>query len=246
MIAAVAGVAIAAYAGARMRVAGLVLLAWTGAAIVIGSSPLPSGQARDVVGFLVFGALAFAPAVALLLAAWRLPRVRALVDRTPTAALVLTQAYRVGGVFLVLAYQRGELPAEVGLVSGVLDLLVATTAVLLAIHLRHDGSRSARLVIAWATLGLVDFGWAMIVITASFLGLITLDPAPIIMGNPPLLVISLFALPFGIFISVVLIARMRVLRREGGTAAREEGRSATWRSAGALRQGRPVEPRPMR
>jgi hypothetical protein len=33
------------------------------------------------------------------------------------------------------------------------------------------------------------------------------------MGNPPLLVISLFALPFGIFIGVYLIFRMRALMR---------------------------------
>jgi hypothetical protein len=33
------------------------------------------------------------------------------------------------------------------------------------------------------------------------------------MGNPPLLVISLFALPFGIFIGVYLILRMRAILR---------------------------------
>ena len=44
---------------------------------------------------------------------------------------------------------------------------------------------------------------------ASFLGVLNLDPDPVMMGNPPLLVISLFALPFGIFISVYVILRVR-------------------------------------
>jgi hypothetical protein len=41
----------------------------------------------------------------------------------------------------------------------------------------------------------------------------SLSPAPVMMGNPPLLVISLFALPFGIFIGVCLILRMRTILR---------------------------------
>jgi len=212
-IAAGAGLAIAAYTWRRSRVASLATLLWVGAAIVIGRLPLlgglPEWRGADAAGFVIFGALAFTPAVLLLAAAWRLPRVRALLEGAPTSALVLTQTYRVAGVFLLLGYLRGELPVQVGLVTGVLDLVVAATALLLAIHLRHDGSRSPGLVIAWATLALADFGWAMLLVTASFLGLVALDPAPAMMGNPPLLVISLFALPFGIFVSVVLIARMR-------------------------------------
>lgn len=212
-IAAVAGLAIAEYTWRRLRVASLVTLAWAGTAIVVGQVPFfagsPGWQDSDRLGFVVFGVLAFGPAAALLLAAWRAPRVRELLERTPTSALVATQAYRLAGASLVLAYQRGQLPVQVGLVTGVLDLIVATTAILLAVHLRGDERRAPRLVTAWAALGLVDFAWAMLLVTASFLGLVALDPAPAAMGNPPLLVISLFALPFGIFVSVYLIARMR-------------------------------------
>jgi hypothetical protein len=42
------------------------------------------------------------------------------------------------------------------------------------------------------------------------------------LGNPPLLVIALFALPFGIFIGVYLIIRMRdILRAQEGLHGRE-------------------------
>ena len=62
---------------------------------------------------------------------------------------------------------------------------------------------------AWASLAILDFAWATALITLSHWGLIDLNPAPVMMGNPPLVVISFFALPFGIFVSVYLIARMR-------------------------------------
>jgi len=50
--------------------------------------------------------------------------------------------------------------------------------------------------------------WAVSLITMSFLGFIQLTPAPVMMGNAPLLVLSLFAVPFGIFVSVYVVARM--------------------------------------
>lgn len=212
-IAAIAGLGIAAYTWSRHRTASVAVLLWVGAAIAVGRLPffagLPDWQDADRFGFVAFGTLAFTPAVLLLLAARCMPALRDLLERTPTSALVVTQAYRFAGVFLIVAYLRGQLPAEVGLVTGVLDTTVATTALLLARYLRGDDRRAPRLVTAWAVLGLVDFGWAMLVVVGSFLGLVSLTPAPVMMGNPPLLVISLFALPFGIFVSVYLMARMR-------------------------------------
>ena len=50
--------------------------------------------------------------------------------------------------------------------------------------------------------------WAVSLITMSFLGFIQLTPAPVMMGNAPLLVLSLFAVPFGIFVSVYVFSRM--------------------------------------
>jgi hypothetical protein len=134
---------------------------------------------------------------------------RLALSKIPTSALVLTQAYRIGGIFLIMAYFSGDLPAEVGLVSGVMDVTIAFTAVLLANHVRKDESKSRTLVIAWSALSLIDFAWATIVKSAAFFGLLQISPAPLALGNPPLLIISLFALPLGIFISFYLILRAR-------------------------------------
>lgn len=214
-----AALTIALYCWNRLRIASVILVGWITIALAVGQIPLfrgfPDWQETDWQGFNIFGTLAFAPAALLLLAALRVKRVTEALDQIPTSAFVLTQAYRFGGAFLIVAYLRGELPAEIGLVSGILDVIVATTAVLLALYLRGHESRSPRLVMAWAILALADFAWASMMLTLSFLGVLELSPAPVLMGNPPLLIISLFALPFGIFISIYLILRIRKeLRRK--------------------------------
>ena len=211
-IAAITVSIIAAYTWNTMRSASIVIVVWGVLAISIGQYSFFVGvsewHASDGIGFLLFGALTFMPAGLVLTAAWRLPSVIHLLAQTPTSVLVLTQVYRFGGVFLIMAYARGHLPLAVGLVTGVVDVLVATTAIVLSVYVRSTETRALRLVIAWAIVALADFVWAVSLITMSFLGFIQLTPAPVMMGNAPLLIISLFAVPFGIFVSVYLIARM--------------------------------------
>ena len=208
-----AALVIAAYLWNRLRIASVIVVVWIAIALVVGQlsffEGFPDWQVSDWQGFNVFGTLAFAPAGVLLIAALRVKRVREALDKIPTSAFVVTQAYRFGGAFLIVAYLRGQLPAEIGLVSGILDVIVATTAVLLAFYLRGNESRSPRLVMAWAILALADFAWASTMLSLSFLGVLELTPAPVMMGNPPLLIISLFALPVGIFVSIYLMLRVR-------------------------------------
>jgi hypothetical protein len=164
-------------------------------------------QLEGFIRFTAFGALAFGPAAVLIFMSLKLVSFRSALSKIPTSVLVLTQTYRIGGIFLIMAYFSGDLPAEVGLVSGVMDVTVALTAVLLANHLRKNEGDSRRLVIAWSTFSLIDFAWATIVKIAAFFGLLQITPAPLALGNPPLLIISLFALPLGIFISFFIILR---------------------------------------
>jgi hypothetical protein len=212
VIAAITVSIIAAYTWNSMRSASIVMVVWGVLAISIGQYSFFVGvsewHASDGIGFLLFGALTFMPAGLVLMAARRLPSVTHLLAQTPTSVLVLTQVYRFGGVFLIMAYLRGHLPLAVGLVTGVVDVLVATTAIVLSVYVRSTETRAPRLVIAWAIVSLADFVWAVSLITMSFLGFIQLTPAPVMMGNAPLLVISLFAVPFGIFVSVYVVARM--------------------------------------
>jgi hypothetical protein len=210
-VGAAAAVLIAAYLWSRSRVASLFMVVWFGLAAAIGQVSFFEGPLRwaesHALGFAAFGAISFAPAAVLLIAVFRSERIRRFIAAIPTWALLLTQAYRVGGAFLIVAHLRGELPGEIGLVSGPLDLLVATSSVVLAVRARSHKTSSVRSSAIWSIVSLADFAWAIAVLQFSYLGVIELSPDPIMMGNPPLLVISLFALPLAIVMSVIVLVR---------------------------------------
>ena len=135
-----AALTIALYCWNRLRMASVIVIGWITIALAIGQIPFfqgfPDWQESDWQGFNAFG-----PAALLVIAALRVKRFKEALDKIPTSAFVATQAYRFGGAFLLVAYLRGELPAEIGVVSGILDVIVATTAILLALYLRGNESR---------------------------------------------------------------------------------------------------------
>lgn len=207
----IAAISISVYCWSRFRAASVAILIWFAISVVVGQFAFyPDDSYSELEGlmrFTAFGTLAFGPAAVLIFMALKVESFKSALSKIPTSALVLTQAYRIGGIFLIIAYFSGDLPAEVGLVSGVMDVTIAITAVLLANHLRKDEGRSRTVVIAWGILSLIDFAWATIVKSAAFFELLQISPVPLALGNPPLLIISLFALPLGIFISFYLILR---------------------------------------
>jgi hypothetical protein len=209
----IAAISISVYCWSRFRAASVAILIWFAISVVVGQFAFypddSYSQLEGLIRFTAFGTLAFGPAAVLIFMALKVESFRSALSKIPTSALVLTQAYRIGGIFLIVAYFSGDLPAEVGLVSGVMDVTIALTAVILANHLRKDEGKSRILVILWSTLSLIDFAWATIVKSAAFFGLLQISPAPLALGNPPLLIISLFALPLGIFISFYLILRAK-------------------------------------
>lgn len=209
----IAAISISVYCWSRFRVASVAILIWFAISVVVGQFAFypddSYSQLEGLMRFTAFGTLAFGPAAVLIFMALKVESFKSALSKIPTSALVLTQAYRIGGIFLIIAYFSGDLPAEVGLVSGVMDVTIAITAVLLANHLRKDEGRSRTVVIAWGTLSLIDFAWATIVKSAAFFELLQISPVPLALGNPPLLIISLFALPLGIFISFYLILRAK-------------------------------------
>jgi hypothetical protein len=209
----IAAISISVYCWSRFRAASVAILIWFAISVVVGQFAFypddSYSQLEGLIRFTAFGTLAFGPAAVLIFMALKVESFRSALSKIPTSALVLTQAYRIGGIFLIVAYFSGDLPAEVGLVSGVMDVTIALTAVILANHLRKDEGKSRILVILLSTLSLIDFAWATIVKSAAFFGLLQISPAPLALGNPPLLIISLFALPLGIFISFYLILRAK-------------------------------------
>lgn len=210
-IAIVVAIIISVYLWNRSKEISLFLLIWITIATFISQIHFfigfPQWQSDDWLGFTLFGFLAFTPAVLLLVFTFKRNQEKIVIDSIPTADIVLTQSYRIAGIFLLFAFIRGELPLEIGLMTGILDSLVAVSAVLISAYLRYTKKNHSRIILPWAILGLLDFGWAILALTLSFLGLWNLTPAPVMMGNPPLLIISLFNLPLGIFVSIYLILR---------------------------------------
>jgi uncharacterized membrane-anchored protein len=208
-----AAASIAIYCWKRVRVASLIILIWFAVSVIVSQfSFFPESTSSELEGlirFVAFGSLAFGPAAVLIYLALRVKRFNSALEKIPTSAFVLTQSYRIGGVFLILAFLRGDLPAEIGLVSGVMDVTVAATAVALAFGLKKNKAISPRLIIVWATFSLLDFSWATIVKFLTFFGPLELSTSASMLGNPPLAIISLFALPLGIFVSVFVIIRSK-------------------------------------
>jgi len=116
VIAAITVLIIAAYTY-TVRSASIVTVVWGVLAIAMEQYSFFAGlsewQASDWIGFLLFGALTFTPAGLLLVAVGRLPSLTHLLAQTPTSVLAMTQVYRFGGVFLIMAYALGQLPIPV-------------------------------------------------------------------------------------------------------------------------------------
>lgn len=213
VVGSIAAIAIASYCWNRFRVASFTILIWFLVALMLGQFAFFPGsyvsELDPLIRFMAFGTFAFGPAAILIFLSLRIKTFQEALGKISTADLVLTQTYRIAGVFLILAFLRGDLPPEIGLISGLMDVTIAVSAIALAIHLRRDGQNARGLVRAWAVFSLLDFGWATIMKFAGFFGVLELNPDPAMLGNPPLLIISLFALPLGIFVSVHLIIRSR-------------------------------------
>lgn len=210
----IAAVSIATYCWNRFRGASKAILIWFAFALVFSQfaffPEIETSELDGLIRFMAFGTLAFGPAAVLIFMMLKVSRFKSAMARIPTQALLMTQSYRIGGVFLILAFVYGDLPAEIGLASGVMDVTVAVTAVALAFVIQTSKVVPYRLVVSWALLSLLDFGWATIIKFATFFGLIELSTPASMLGNPPLSIISLFALPLGIFVSVYIA--MRALR----------------------------------
>lgn len=209
LIAALTALSIAAYSWHRYSLASVVVLGWGAAAIILGQLTFFDGLLvwlpSDWPYFIAFALLAFTPAALLVVAAARSRKFKTFLENVPIRILLLTQISRIGGIALIAAYLRGELPAHIGLISGGIDIAVAISAFALAYY--YPKGNAPVLGVAWASVSLLDFMWAVSIVTASFLGFIAVVPAPALMGAPPLLVISLFALPLGIFVSIEVLRR---------------------------------------
>lgn len=179
----------------------LVVLGWLAAAVLVGATGV-AAHARPLVPLMILG-----PVVAWVVAYRRSPTWRARVDALPLAGLIGLHVARAPiGLGLLLAYQRGLLPAAFAIKAGWGDLAVGLAAIAAAGAARTP--TPPRWLTAWNLLGVADI--AVAVGTAQYLFVVAREPL-LTAGAPhlPFILLPGFIVPVVLVTHVAIAARLR-------------------------------------
>lgn len=188
-----------------IRPLALVTLGWLAAAVLVGATGV-AAHARPLVPLMIVG-----PVVAWIVAYRRSPTWRARVDAVPLPWLIGLHVARAPiGLGLLLAYQRGLLPAAFAIKAGWGDVAVGLGAVAAVVAAR--AAVAPRWLIAWNLLGVIDI--AVAVGTAQYLFVVEREPL-LTAGAPhlPFILLPGFIVPLVIATHVAIGARLRRVAR---------------------------------
>jgi hypothetical protein len=174
--------------------------AWFGAAIATGHflllQRLPAAATP---------ALTLALAALLLLVYYRIGAVRSWVDSLDIRALVLVSVTRFVGIYLLLLYQRGELPRVFAMPRGVTDVIVATMALPVVFAPLEAASRR-RAIVIWNVVGIASL--VMTLFTAFRINL--QHPMPLrALTHLPVSLLPTFLTPLLLATHVIIFNRTR-------------------------------------
>jgi hypothetical protein len=189
----------------------VVAAAWGGLIVAIAAR---GGFVPGVLSPVPAPPLAFAGFLALLVGAWfRLPRFRSALLAVPLPALVGINATRLLGLFFLILYADGRLPAPFAPVASVGDMAVAALAIPLA-TLVARGTLPSGLGL-WNALGALDL------VVAVALGVLSAPGTPFRvfdgpgtspMATLPWVLIPTMIVPLYLLIHLVIAAKLRALR----------------------------------
>ena len=186
----------------------IVFWAWFGAAIAAGHFLLL--QQLPAVATPV---LALAITAVLLLLYYRVAPVRSWVDSLDIRALVLVSVTRFVGIYLLMLYQRGELPRAFAMPRGVTDVIVATMALPIVFAPLEDAFRR-RAIVIWNVVGFA--GLVMTLFTAARINL--QHPMPLrALTHLPLSLLPTFLTPLLLATHVMIFVRTRQHTETGRT-----------------------------
>lgn len=144
---------------------------------------------------------------------WRAAWFWELIHRLPIGWLIGIQLYRLLGASFLILWLQGRVPTELGIVTGVYDVLIGISAPLVALLLVNRRTQNtvtiARL---WNVLGLLDFAYAVTLITLAtpeLIGAIKLQPDPSAIRAMPLAMIALFGVPLSILLHIFSLLKLR-------------------------------------
>jgi hypothetical protein len=193
-----------------VRSTALLLFAWLGLAMLLGSLGVFEGGGDHKVPWIAFAVVI--PIILGVRMIRRSPAMRAVVGAVPQSWLIGLQAYRgLGSIFLVLLGMN-LLPGVFALPAGFGDTLVGLAA--LPVAALYAGQRRGRdsWVIAWNILGIADL---VIALTAGFLSApgplqrLSLSQPNYLVGAYPLVLIPVFAVPLSIVLHAASLSKVR-------------------------------------
>jgi hypothetical protein len=190
-------------------IGGVILAGWLLAAFILGSQGFFRASPSTRVPSLI---LAFIPLVAgygLLLVS---PTFRTIVAATPPPWIIGVQIYRTLGALFLILYAGQRLPGAFALPAGVGDVLVGSTAPIVAYLFvaRHPWARPAA--VLWNIIGIADL---VLALTLGFLSaptplqLLARDAPNVLITAFPLVLIPTFAVPLSLLLHLFSLYGLR-------------------------------------
>ena len=190
-----------------------VLIAGLGAT---GTFNYPAG-----IGTPGLGVAVMLPVAIIAILAIRVPSLRAALLSIPLSTLIGVNTVRVLGLFFVLLYMNGRLPAPFAPTAGWGDIVIGATALPVAWALSRRASGWRTMALVWNSLGLLDLfaavGLGVASAEGSPLRVFYGEPSTAVMTGLPWLLIPAFLVPN------LILTHLAVFHRIG--AASEVSRS---------------------
>ena len=182
---------------------------WLGMITAIAALGLSAGA----IGPLPAGLLPFISFCALLFGAWLLvPEFRTAILSVPLSILVGLNAGRIAGLFFVLLYMDGRLPAPFAPSAGYGDIAAGIVAVPLAAALALGWNLRARWVGLWNGLGALDLLVAVLLGALSAPGapfrVFTEGPGTLAMTTLPWIFIPAMLVPLYLLIHLAIAVKL--------------------------------------
>jgi len=166
------------------------------------------------------GVAALIPFAMLTFGSTRMGAMREAASAIPVPVLIGVHAIRVLGLFFLLLYSSGRLPAPFAPVAGWDDVLIGLTAVPVAYLAARRAPAWRTLALVWNTLGLFDLVVAISLGVASSpgipIGFATSSADSSVMTTLPWILIQCFNVPLLAHLHLLLFQRLR--RREPSIA----------------------------
>lgn len=182
-----------------------VLIPWFAAVVWFSEQP----ASRDVASLPSPMAIVMTIPIVVGLGLMLLPAWRKFLSNMPQGWLIGVQVYRVLGFSFGVGWVLRLFPAELGAVTGIMDILIGLSAVWVVSQLQARNSR--RTVMLWNVFGLLDFTWAVTLVLLAAptpIQLLRLTPGVEAMGTQPFVLIAMWAVPFSILLHTASLLKL--------------------------------------